>query len=329
MNDLCFPGVFRQLFAAECAKETDVLCTNDGFLMIYKSLCDILAEKNILDFPDSTGQILACNAFFDDWFLYAIPNGSEYIYSLLKLREQEHDGNGSTPADGDTPGITISFICFNSKILLDCLLDPTYDNRQALNREINRVVAYRGQSHHNTLKQYFIKPEAEAPYLVATLYTKHIASFSENSSLDVPDYYKEIVHDSVPCDKFTRIPRFIEYLNQQAGRTVCDHTKIYITDPKDPDLYERAAILATHTGNTSVYSFAAEVEFHARFLTSLAKIKLPFLGKSIYDSAIRADMTISDTELEGPAPFRRSNSRIVKRQYQHHKNDQLYLFSSH
>jgi hypothetical protein len=106
---------------------------------------------------------------------------------------------------------------------------------------------------------------------------------------------------------------------------VCDNTKIYITNPEAPDIYERAAILATHTGNTSFYSFAAEVEYHAKFLTPLAKIKVPFFGKSIYDSAIRADMTVGDTEFEGPAPFYRPDSKIVKRQYQLHQDQKLYL----
>jgi hypothetical protein len=62
------------------------------------------------------------------------------------------------------------------------------------------------------------------------------------------------------------------------------------------------------------------VEYHARFLTPLAKIKIPFFGRSIYDSAIRADMTVGDTEFEGPAPFYRETSRIVKRQYELHRN---------
>ena len=84
-------------------------------------------------------------------------------------------------------------------------------------------------------------------------------------------------------------------------------------------LRECLAILATHTGNTSVFSFAAEVEYHARFLTPLAKIKIPFYGRSIYDSAIRADMTICDTELEGPAPFYKDDAKIVKRQYALHQ----------
>ena len=119
--------------------------------------------------------------------------------------------------------------------------------------------------------------------------------------------------------KFARLPRFIESLNKAAGYVICDNEKIHIENRESLTDHEQLAILATHTGNTSVYSFAAEVEYHARFLTPLAKIKIPFFGRSIYDSAIRADMTVGDTEFEGPAPFYRSDSKIVKRQYILHR----------
>ena len=316
------PGSFVRLIEAKCINQSDITHTEDGFFFVNKSISDILAEKGIFDFPDSMGEILPCNRFFDDWFLYAVPDISEYTYSLLKLREQEHDAEEGSPADGDTPGVTISFIALTMEILFKCLTDPTAQNRQALNAEINRVVAHKGQRHHKALKRYFVKPASLGAYLVASLYTKHIASFAKSGLLDVPEYYKEIVQRSVSYKnriKFTRLPRFIALLNQQAGYTVCDNSKLYIRNLENPDIYASAAILATHTGNTSLYSFAAEVEYHARFLTPLAKVKIPFFGKSIYDSAIRADMTVGDTEFEGPAPFYRSDSRIVKRQYQHHK----------
>jgi hypothetical protein len=112
---------------------------------------------------------------------------------------------------------------------------------------------------------------------------------------------------------------FIESLNREAGRTVCDHKKIYIQNAENLTVYERAAILATHTGNVSVYSFAAEVEYHARFLTPWARIKIPFFGKSIYDSAVRADMTIGDADRRRYAPYYRKNSGIVKKHYKLHK----------
>ena len=159
-------------------------------------------------------------------------------------------------------------------------------------------------------------------YLVAEMYVKTIAASAENGKLEVPDFYKEIVQQSISYKnsaKLARLPRFVEALNQAEGRLVCDHEYIYLENPGKPGREETLAILASHTGNTSVYSFAAEVEYHARFLTPLAKIKIPFFGRSIYDSAVRADMTVDDREFEGPAPFYRWDARIVRRQYALHR----------
>ena len=318
--------MFRILLSDMCICASDIRKTPDDFFLVYKSLSAILSEKNIHDFLDSKGERLLCDRFFDDWFLYAVPSGSDYTYSLLKFREQEHDAQDGAPADGDTPGVTISFISFDCNVLLQCLEAPTDENRTKLNAEINRVVAYKGQRHHTSLKKYFIDPKSEGAYLVADLYTKHIASFAENGCLAVPDAYKEILQQSISYKhsaELARLPSFIAALNQRAGYTICDTEKIYIQNREALTEYESAAILATHAGNTSVYSFAAEVEYHARFLTPFAKIKIPFLGRSIYDSAIRADMTIDDTEFEGPAPFYRSDSKIVKKQYAlHHKKQE-------
>ena len=61
----------------------------------------------------------------------------------------------------------------------------------------------------------------------------------------------------------------------------------------------------------------------------MAKVKLPILGRSVYDSAIRADMTIGDMEFEGPAPFHRPESKIVKRQCALHQEKSLALDASY
>ena len=322
MTDKNTPKIFEFLLSNTNIEKSDILKTSDGFYMVNRSISNILSSKDIFDFPDSSGERLGCDHFFDDWFLYAVPNDNDYTYSLLKLREQEYDAEDGSPADGDTPGVTISFISFDCEILINCLEDPTDENRKKLNTEINRVVAYRGQRHHNALKRYFKNPQSEGSYLVADTYIKTIASYAEGGYLRVPEFYKEIVQQSVSyknSSKFARLPRFIESLNKAAGYVICDNEKIHIENRESLTDHEQLAILATHTGNTSFYSFAAEVEYHARFLTPLAKIKIPFFGRSIYDSAIRADMMVGDTEFEGPAPFYRSDSKIVKRQRMLHR----------
>lgn len=328
MPSKSIPNMFRILLSDMSISQSDIRKTSDSFFLVFKSLSAILSERNIFDFLDSKGERLPCDRFFDDWFLYAVPSESDYTYSLLKFREQEHDTEDGLPSDGDTPGVTISFISFACEVLLACLANPSDKNRRLLDEEINRVVARRGQHHHENLKRYFLETKSQGCYLVADLYIMHIAALAKDGYLNLPEHYKEIVklHNAHKnSKKLARLPEFIKTLNQKAGYDLCDHDKLYIQNPENPTPYEAAAILATHTGNTSLYSFAAEVEYHARFLTSFAKIKIPFFGRSIYESAIRADMSVGDAEYQGLTPFYRDASRIVKRQYKLHSNKKFML----
>ena len=63
------------------------------------------------------------------------------MYGLLKMREQEHDLERGIQADGDTPGVTISFIAFDTGVFISCLENPSAENRKKMGMEINRVVA--------------------------------------------------------------------------------------------------------------------------------------------------------------------------------------------
>ena len=183
--------------------------------------------------------------------------------------------------------------------------------------EINRVVAYPKQSHHPALKAYFIRPQAEAPYLIAETYVKHIESFSSAGTLNVPKAYQEIYLKREVSVKYARVPDFLDQNNREAGVMVCDHQKIYIQDANHLTRYEKMAILATHTGNVSYHSFAAEIRYHAMFLTKLMKIRLPLAG-SPYASAVRADMSIGDKEFQGPTPYYNLSGKIVLEQEKYH-----------
>lgn len=311
------PELFRQLTELGGLNEGDLCGTADGFRAAVKSVAEILAWHGITTIPDEERGYLECGLFFDDWYLYAVPFGSSFVYSLFKMREQEYDAQMGRYADGDTPGVTISFIELKTDILMDCLSAPTPENRVRLNEEINRVVAYGRQTHHRGLKEYFVRTEAEGAYLVAKLYTEYIASLSVEGSIPVPVRYAA---DYKKSGGRGRIPGFLEENNKAAGETVCDHEKIWIRDPDNLSEHERLAILATHAGNTSFFSFAAEVQFHAWFLAWWAKIPLPIIGRAVYASAIRADMSIGDAELTGPTPYYRPNSMIVKKQYACHRD---------
>ena len=306
------PSLFQYLSNQKLIAENHILSAGDGFFMIRKSLADILGQRGIDAFPDKEGRILECGNYFDDWFLYAVSGESGPVYGLLKMREQEFDLE-----DGDTPGVTVSFISFCIDRLKDCLEDPSPENRRNLGIEINRVVAYPKQYHHPALKAYFIRPQAEAPYLIAETYARHIASFSKNGVLEVPAAYTEIYQKRSRSSRYSRIPDFLEQNNRYAGTQICNHQKIFLRDPDHLSTHEKLAILATHTGNTSFHSFAAEIRYHAMFLVPSAKVRLPFLG-SPYASAVRADMSIGDKEFQWPTPYYNLSGKLVLMQAKYH-----------
>ena len=308
---------FQYLLDEKLVDLDHVLGTKDGFFMIYKSVSSILGSKGIETFPDRDNKMLECKNYFDDWFLFAVPgkNGSEY--GLLKMREQEHDLEKGIQADGDTPGVTISFIAFDTGIMKDCLENPSAENRKKMGREINRVVAYPKQNHSPALKAYFIRPQAEAPYLIADTYVKYLAALHSAGTFNVPKAYEEICQKRATAVKYARVPDFLDENNRNAKMVVCDHEKIYIQNVKRLSRHEKLAILATHTGNVSVHSFVAEIRYHAMFLNKLMKIRLPLAG-SPYASAVRADMSIGDKEFQGPAPYYNLSGKIVCEQMKYH-----------
>lgn len=315
------PAFFQELASLGCLSEDAVRHTSDGFCAVTDSLADILTKMGITTFLNDQNQERECRNFYDDWYLYGVPWDGGYIYSLFKMREQEHDAEEGRIADGDTPGVTISFIAFQTDILKTCLEIPSPANRQVLNQEINRVVAKRGQRHYKGLKAYFVRPQSEGAYLIAQLYVSFLAGLSENGCLPVPIAYAALCGQA--SGKKQRLPRFLDANNAEAGYPVCDHKTIRIRDAKCLTPFEKNALLATYTANTSFHAFAAEVRFHACFLVPLARIPVPFLHWSIYDSAIRADLTIAESEIEGPTPYHNPNSRWIRLQRKYHDGSTL------
>ena len=319
-EDKLLPDCFLKLYESGLINEINIEKTDDGFFCLNKCISDILAEKEIFTFPADYGKELKCENYYDDWYIYAIEKDKDFVYGLFKLREQEYDMYAGEIADYDAPGVTVSFIAYGVNTLMNCLDEPTDKNKIAMSDEINRVVAYRGQKHNSDIKRYFCKTESKASYLIAELFIKHILSFTHKGFIIVPQKYEEIYGASLVQSKDSkkkRLPDFIKRNNDDAGRIVCDHDKIYINDPKAPDCYEKLAILATHTADTSFNCFAAEVQYHALFLNSLARIRIPFLG-SVYESAVRADLSIDDSEFEGSAPYHREDSKLVRKHIAKH-----------
>lgn len=309
------PDFFIWLSAQGLITDENIRKTDDGFFALDKCISDILAHRDITTFKTDGGLELECDKYFDDWYIYAVSASDKFTYGLFKLREQEYDMFAGEKADGDTPGVTVSFIAFDTKKLSDCLEDPTDEATSALSDEINRVVAYSRQRHSPVLKSYFSRTSAQGAYVIARLYVRHIACFAHKGFIIVPEKYEEVYAQSLTMPKghkSRRLPDFLEQNNKRAGRTVCDGERIYIADKTAPDEFESLAILAVHTADTSFNCFAAEVQYHALFLIPAARVRIPFIG-SVYESAIRADLSIDDSEFEGNAPYHNPDSRLVNK----------------
>lgn len=327
------PKLFEELVESGKISSLDIKCTDDGFFMCEKSLSYILNNAGIYDLLDN----VPCNMYYDDWYLYSIYDGTTDAYSLVKMREQETDNY-----DNNDPGVTISFISFNTNIFLNCLYNQSNSNKEALYNEIQRVVQQTGQTHNTVLQQYFNNPASVASYNIAELYIQHIADSSNGSQINLPNKYLDILEDiasyerlieqlegrtdsgsqmsvmqaRAQIEELSRIPNFIASINQNAGYTVCDGEKITIQSPCCLSNFEKYAILATHTGNVSLNSFAAEVKYHAYALETWYG-DLNLLGA--YEKAIRADMAIGEEYQSGITDqYYDLNSDIVQEQILYH-----------
>ena len=130
MHKLKMPAFFARLMELGCLSPEQIHASGDGFCAVDVALSDMLAQRGIFAVPGSDGRLLECRLFFDDWYLYAVAHGPDYVYSLFKMREQEYDAKAGLNADGDAPGVTIPFISLDISALLNCLLDPSFQHRQ-------------------------------------------------------------------------------------------------------------------------------------------------------------------------------------------------------
>ena len=113
------PSVFSALVEEELLNFNHIKFTDDDFYIITKSLSYILNNAGISSLINlSNESILCCSGYYDDWYIFAVPSNSGYTYGLYKMREQESDSY-----DNNDPGVTISFIEFNTTLLMECILD--------------------------------------------------------------------------------------------------------------------------------------------------------------------------------------------------------------
>ena len=282
---------FSDLLYNDAITADEIVQTSDGFYMLTEPLSRVLPRLGIYhlySYIDGS-EVMSVTTWYDDWYIFAISGDEKYTYGLLKMREQENDYstvNGEAQSDGDMPGVTISFVEFDYSKLLDLINTHSGQDNYELYVAINQVTGPGIVTNDENLYDYFVNPQSDAPYLIAEEYIKFIVKTScVNGGINAPDNYIEFSGDENLTD---RLPDFIALNNANAGYNVYRaNNTIIINDPEDLSMYEKYAILATHTGTVSFNSFAAEVVFHADALHSLAAGINQF-----YEAALRADIAI-------------------------------------
>lgn len=287
--------------------------SGDGFFVCTTSLADMLLSRGIRDTGLSQKNSEDTVSYYDDWYLYAVTEGT-VVYSLVKMREQEHDYVPGF-SDRDDPGVTVSFVPFDPGSLVQLLLGET--SPEVLTQfveDFRRATEYRGQSHGPSLQRYFSRPESEGPYVIAKAYLEKLRTQITDGVFPFPE-------DMVNASR--RLLTGLRQYNAAAEREIVDFPNrcIRVQDPEQLTQLEADAIFAVCTGDLSLSSFAAEVQFHAEALVHLFA-KIPFFGRKYwYASAVRADMGV-DRELllytMLMAPYYHRHSALMRAQVRAH-----------
>lgn len=295
------------------AEETDQwVSTGDGFSLCTESLQALLHKKGILDTGLSPINKADVDAYFDDWHLYRVND----TYSLVKLREQEHDFVPGY-ADLDDPSVTVSFVAFPIG-LLEALPFGCGTEAKEMKAFVN---AFRDTTerltpkHDPILQAYFSDPHSKGSYCIAECYIKKLLALFPDGHIPFPDKF---------ALASPRLRKGLERINRMAGREiVCREARcISVSDPLSPTLPEKQAILGFYTGDLSFCGFASEVKFHADALISWHR-RVPALGRIWYRAALRADMQFGpeyrlyDLVL---CPYYHPESKLVREQRALHGN---------
>ena len=286
------------------------LRTGDGFSLCPEPLSEILTRMGIRDTGISLSNSADVESYYDDWHLYRIA-GEPPVYSLLKLREQERDYVPGF-SDRDEPSVTLSFVAFPLEVF-ENLPQGCQPGRPEMERFVDafRDVTERfTRTHDPRLQQYFSNPANRGSYLIGQTYLRKLLSLFPSGCIPFPDRHRLAS---------ARLLRGLAELNRRSGRTIVDFQRrgIFLADPLHPTQEELQAVLAFHTGNLSLNSFAAEIKFHADALVK-GEARIPYMGKRYwYRAALRADMQFGpENRLYSMllCPYYHPGSRLLREQ---------------
>ena len=283
--------------------------TDDGLSLMTTPISTVLVNCGIVYLPINSTYTagLNVNDYFDDWYIFAVKNGASESYGLYKMREQESDSY-----DEDTPGVTVSFVGFDSAKLLNCLDDDTDANKYDLYQALTKATGPEPYEADDIIASYFADTSSDGAYLIAEKCVRFFANgFSGNiisSPVNLVSIFEKIANidellDNPSLDNnerlillrnkadLQRVPNALENINNSAGTTIFnfDNYTINVQNKNNLTLYEKQAILACFTADVTFNSFAAEVEFHADAIDDWKSI-----FDKWYNAAIRADMSIGE-----------------------------------
>jgi hypothetical protein len=312
----------------------DISYTDDGFYLLTVPLSQILYDANIYAIytnPESQEDLYQVLFYYDDWYIYAIEDSSGYVYSLLKMREDEEEL--VVPDDEDYTGVTVPFVELDYNQLLSLIDYNTFANNYRTYLNLLDVTGPGVATRNVALQNYFSSVYSKAPYLIVEEFIKVIIREScVNGKISAPKLYVEIRNNideinaalAGPLDdesraillnlkgQYLRITNAIQANNVEAGYSVFNTSTntINISNPNNLTMYEKYAILISHTSNVTYNSFAAEVQRHAIVLSWLE-----FEEPLVYERALRADMAIGEEAQSGISDdYYDLNSNIVRSQ---------------
>ncbi|MBC2319669.1 T7SS effector LXG polymorphic toxin [Listeria booriae] len=199
------------------------------------------------DFQSTNDGFIVCTKplgteEYADWYTYCIKDeNGDFVFGVCKLRSNLNAKSGI--------GIAISFIeVLPSDLNLIFSKQKTgneFDSEE--NSSIYKAIYGLGEG-NPALLNYFSDSNSKAPYLIADLYVKKIVDSN--------------IKDGIISTQ--DLSALEDYQLEQLEALGCyKDGKLYILDKDNLTEAEYRLILLCYSANTSIYSFAAEVQAHA------------------------------------------------------------------
>ena len=256
-----YPDLFVEYINHNVVEMDMVRQDENNFTIMLEPLgqvCEYYGIDYLEAFIDEdTGTYDDLTVIFDDWYIYAIPKGDDWAFSIIKMRTSHSEGS---------VGVSIPFRELDTSLFIN-------EDKLLLSNELDEIIyMYYYVDYSESIKSFYDNPDNSTNYFIADLYIEQIIkSDCVNNTINIKTYL------SRQTDFLLQHPTIYDEINQ------C----LYINDVSNLSLEERQCILVSHSGNPSYNSFAAEIYYHAN---ACNWIRNPIT----YQKAIKADMGVNE-----------------------------------